>query len=285
MIVWSLNLENPEEIVKGEKETEKDYKVGKPYRSLKGHSHFVSSLAIARDSKHVVSGSWDKTLRLWDLSTMTTKQLFTGHTKDVLSVAFSQDNRMIISGSMDKTMRLWNIKGEEKFNYNNFDGWVSTISHIRQDKDGLLAVGSWDSKVRIFDKDINLNRAIGEQDYGIVAIDSDEEGEFLFVGQKNGSVKIWNIGSNGESDTLKQTIDANADLYDLSYVSKYFTVISLATSKGLVIREIKGNYEGVVKTYGKNNACLCLAWDSTRTYLFAGFTDGVIRVFKYSELK
>lgn len=216
---------------------------------------------------------------------MTTKQLFTGHTKDVLSVAFSQDNRMIISGAMDKTMRLWNAKGEEKFNYNNFDGWVSTISHIRQDKDALLAVGSWDSKVRIFDNDINLNRAIGEQDYGIVAIDSDDEGEFLFVGQKNGTVKIWNISSTGEADTLKQTIDANADLHDLSYVSKYFTVISLATSKGLVVREIKGNYEGMVKSFGKNNACLCLAWDSTRTYLFAGFTDGVIRVFKYSELK
>lgn len=61
LIVWSLNLENPEEVTKSDKDSnEKDYKVGKPYRALKGHSHFVSSIAIAKDSKHVVSGSWGK---------------------------------------------------------------------------------------------------------------------------------------------------------------------------------------------------------------------------------
>jgi hypothetical protein len=54
-----LDLENPEEITSAEGEVV-DTKVGKPYRALKGHSHFVSSLAMARDSKHVVSGSWGK---------------------------------------------------------------------------------------------------------------------------------------------------------------------------------------------------------------------------------
>jgi guanine nucleotide-binding protein subunit beta-2-like 1 protein len=61
LIVWSLNLDNPEEITIGEGEDqEKDYKVGKPYKALKGHSHFVSSIAISRDSKYVLSGSWGK---------------------------------------------------------------------------------------------------------------------------------------------------------------------------------------------------------------------------------
>jgi len=285
LIVWSLNLDNPEEITIGEgEEQEKDYKVGKPYKALKGHSHFVSSIAISRDSKYVISGSWDKTLRLWDLTTMSTKQLFTGHTKDVLSVAFSNDNRMILSGSMDKTMRLWNAKGEMKFEYTKFDGWVSAITHIRQgDKDSMIAVGSWDSKVRLLDSELNLIRNIDALDYGVVSIKSDDEGEFLFVGQKNGTINIWNIGVDKESDSLKQTIDVQADLYDLSYISKYYNVISLATSKGLVIREIKGNSEGVVKNFGKNNPCLSLAWDPSRTYLFAGFADGVIRLYKYTQ--
>jgi len=59
LIVWKLNLENPEEIVRAEGE-ESDFKVGKPFRSLKGHSHFVSSLSMARDGRHVVSASWGK---------------------------------------------------------------------------------------------------------------------------------------------------------------------------------------------------------------------------------
>lgn len=220
---------------------------------------------------------------MWDLTTYTSKALLSGHTKDVLSVAFSQDNRMILSGGMDKKMILWNSKGEEKFRSEDFDGWVSTISHIRQDKDSLLAVGSWDSKVRFFDSELKLTKSIEALDYGVVKVDSDDEGEFLFVGQKNGTVKIWNLGVEGQGDTLKQSFDVNADINDLVYEPKFFQVITLATSKGLVIREIKKNNE-VVKSFGKN-ACTALAWDATRTYLFAGFTDGVIRVFKYSEDK
>ena len=42
-----------------------------------------------------LSGSWDGTLRLWELATGTTTRRFVGHTKDVLSVAFSVDNRQV----------------------------------------------------------------------------------------------------------------------------------------------------------------------------------------------
>ena len=58
MIVWKLDLENPEEITtEGEVS---DFRVGKPFKALKGHNHFVSCLAMSRDSKYVVSGSWGK---------------------------------------------------------------------------------------------------------------------------------------------------------------------------------------------------------------------------------
>jgi guanine nucleotide-binding protein subunit beta-2-like 1 protein len=221
---------------------------------------------------------------------MTTRQLFTGHTKDVLSVSFSQDNRMIFSGGMDKTLRFWNTKGENKFVSTNFNGWVSCMTHINKGKDSLLAVGSWDSKVRIFDNELAFNRGIEALDYAVVSMASDDEGEFLFVGQKNGSVKIWNIAGEGESDTLKQQFDINADLHALLYDTKYLTIVTLGTSQGICVRDIKDQnvvYQRSYATKGSKegrevyHGCLSLAWDSTRTYLFAGFTDGVIRVYKF----
>ena len=66
---------------------------GTPRRALKGHSHFVQDVVISSDGQFALSGSWDGTLRLWDLNTGTTTRRFIGHTKDVLSVAFSVDNR------------------------------------------------------------------------------------------------------------------------------------------------------------------------------------------------
>jgi guanine nucleotide-binding protein subunit beta-2-like 1 protein len=215
---------------------------------------------------------------------MSTKQLFTGHSKDVLTASFSQDNRMILSGGMDKSFKVWNTKGDDKFTSNQFNGWVSSLCHINQGKNSLLAVGSWDSKVRIFDSNFGFNRGIESPvDSAVVSMASDEEGDYLFVGQKNGSVKIWNLANEtNESDTLKTTLDVNSDLNALAYESKYFTVLTLATAKGISVREIKGNNEVWSKSYGNNNACLSLAFDPSKNYLFAGFADGVIRVYKFS---
>jgi guanine nucleotide-binding protein subunit beta-2-like 1 protein len=144
LIVWSLDLENPQEEynIEGKPLPNDQRRVGKPLKSLKGHSHFVSSVSISKDSNFVVSGSWDKTLRLWDLNTFRTIKLFSGHTKDVLATTFTHDNRMIISGGMDKTMRIWNTKGENKHTSTEFDGWVSSLTHLKQGKDSsYIAVG------------------------------------------------------------------------------------------------------------------------------------------------
>ena len=83
---------------------------GTPRKSLCGHSHYVQDIAISSDGQFCLSGSWDGTLRLWDLNNGTTTRRFVSHEKDVLSVAFSADNRQIVSGSRDKTVKLWDSK-------------------------------------------------------------------------------------------------------------------------------------------------------------------------------
>ena len=55
MIVWDLDLEGG---VEADSENNEERSVGKPFRSLKGHNHFVSCLSITNDNKHVLSGSW-----------------------------------------------------------------------------------------------------------------------------------------------------------------------------------------------------------------------------------
>ena len=81
MLVWHLER------------SESNY--GHAKRALTGHAHYVQDVVISSDGQFALSGSWDGTLRLWDLTTGATTRRFVGHTKDVLSVAFSVDNRQV----------------------------------------------------------------------------------------------------------------------------------------------------------------------------------------------
>ena len=64
-------------------------------------------MAFSPNGKQVVSGSKDKSVKLWNVETGTCESTMTRHSDTVTSVAFSADGRWVMSGSIDKTIRLW----------------------------------------------------------------------------------------------------------------------------------------------------------------------------------
>jgi len=75
-----------------------------PLQILKGHTHPVYSLAISPDGSRLVSGSVDKTVKLWDVATGTVLSTLKGHSENVTKVAFSMlDGKSILTGSFDKS--------------------------------------------------------------------------------------------------------------------------------------------------------------------------------------
>ena len=119
-------------------------------RSLHGHSHTVSDVVISSDGQFALSGSWDNTLRLWEIATGSCKRRFVGHEKDVLSVAFSPDNRQVVSASRDKTIRLWNVLAECKFviRDNCHTEWVSCVRFSPSTTNPIIVSCGWDKLIK-----------------------------------------------------------------------------------------------------------------------------------------
>lgn len=72
---------------------------------LDGHTRMVSCVAVGHN--RIASGSQDKTIKLWDLSTGRETITLRGHEGTVKFVAFSPDGKRLVSGSEDRTIRVW----------------------------------------------------------------------------------------------------------------------------------------------------------------------------------
>ncbi|ETO01316.1 F-box and wd40 domain protein [Reticulomyxa filosa] len=104
-----------------------------------GHEGSVSIIKYgSNELKNIIlSGSWDKSIRLWDIRSYQQIQLFNGHTNFISSVEYSPfiikninetfNSNVICSGSLDGTIRFWDIRKnkDELYNIVNTNGIYS----------------------------------------------------------------------------------------------------------------------------------------------------------------
>jgi len=271
IIVWSLTP------------TETDY--GYARRALRGHNHFVSDVVISSDGQFALSGSWDGTLRLWEINTGKCTRRFVGHTKDVLSVAFSVDNRQIVSGARDRTVKLWNTLGECKYTIQEegHTEWVSCVRFSPSTQAPVIVSAGWDKLVKVWSlSNCKLRTDLAGHTGYLNTVTVSPDGSLCASGGKDGVAMLWDLTEGKRLYSL----EAGDEIHSLVFSpNRYWLVAATTTcikiwdleSKGMV-DELRGDFP----VGGKNTQipyCTSIAWSSDGSDLFAGYTDNKIRVY------
>ncbi|MBD2205328.1 serine/threonine protein kinase [Calothrix sp. FACHB-1219] len=171
-------------------------------KTLKGHSNPVDSVAISPDGNTLASGSWDKTIKLWNLATGEQIRTFSGHSDTVNSVAFSPNGNTLASGSWDKTIKLWNLATGEQIR--TLKVHSNTVISVAFSPDGnTLASGSSDKTIKLW------NLATGEQirtfsghSDTVNSVAFSPDGKTLVSGSDDKTIKLWNLATGEEIRTL-----------------------------------------------------------------------------------
>ena len=107
---------------------------------LSGHTSLVASINFSLDGTSLVSGSRDKTIRLWDLQTGGVVRTFQGHTDWISSVSISLDCTRIASGSYDETICLWNVQTGECCHIIQQENYVDYVQFFPLDPQHLISI-------------------------------------------------------------------------------------------------------------------------------------------------
>lgn len=274
IIVWTL--------------TREEGQYGYARKSLHGHNHFVSDVVISSDGQYALSGSWDATLRLWEIVSGKCTRRFVGHSKDVLSVAFSADNRQIVSGSRDRTVKLWNTLGECKYTIQE-DGhteWVSCVRFSPSSAAPVIVSAGWDKLVKVWSlANLKLkSNLVGHTGY-LNTVTVSPDGSLCASGGKDGVAMLWDLHEGKRLYTL----EANDIIHSLVFSpSRYWLVAATTSCIKIWDLESKNMVDELRVDFppcGKNAQvphCTCLAWSADGSDLFAGYTDNAIRVYHVS---
>ena len=186
-------------------------------RVFEGHTSFVFCVACSPLSTLLVSGSYDETIRLWDLQRGTCHRTIAAHAEAVTGVDFSRDGAIIASCSHDGLIRLWSTSEGHCLRTLQHDD-KAPVTFVQFSPSSLqLLTMSLDNAIRLWDlpnaRVLKTYTGHANQKYAIAArfVASPPRGHqprvYVVSGSEDRRVYVWDL----QTKKVLQTLDGHRD--------------------------------------------------------------------------
>jgi len=172
-------------------------------RDLVGHSASVLACAVTPDGRRIVSGSQDRTLRIWDASSGRPLATLQDHSASVRACVVTPDGRHVVSASHDKTLKVWDIDSERTVI--TLQGHSTIVTACAVTPDGRRVVSASEGgTLTIWDLDSGCPLAtLQGHSASVLACVVPPDGRHVISASEDQTLKIWDLDSGYSRATLQ----------------------------------------------------------------------------------
>lgn len=242
---------------------------------LKGHSDSVLSISYSPDGKTLLSGSRDKSLKLWDSETGKELRTLKGHTGAVWSVSFSPDGKTLLSGSSDKTLKLWDAETGKVLR--TLHGHSSIVMSVSFSPDGKSVISTGgDKTIKLWDvatgKELNTFQGHSKD---ILSISYSPNSKTVLSGGVDKTLKLWGLANGQEILTFKSH---SGWIANVSYSPNGKTVLSGGADKTLKLWDLSTGR--VIQTLKRHtNVVSSVSYSPDGKFLLSGSYDKTLKLW------
>jgi WD40 repeat protein len=160
---------------------------------LAGHENLVRCVRFSACGRWALSGSFDKTLRLWDVAAGQCVRIFEGHADIIHSVAWDWERRWAISAGNDKSIRLWDLASGRCLRV--FQDHFERVLAITMTGDGRWAVsGSGDKMLRLWNLVTGqCTQVFSGHTAAVTSLSMSPDGRWIASGSHDQTLRLWEL--------------------------------------------------------------------------------------------
>ena len=174
----------------------------KMMRVISGHLGWVRTIAVDPTNEWFVTGSADRTIKVWDLASGTLKLTLTGHISTVRGLAVSSRSPYLFSAGEDKMVKCWDLEYNRviRHYHGHLSGVYSLALHPTLD---FLVTGGRDSVARVWDiRTKNNVHTLTGHDQTVVGLATQALEPQVITGSMDSTIRLWDLVAGRASAVL-----------------------------------------------------------------------------------
>jgi WD40 repeat protein len=251
-------------------------------RTLHGHSNWVTGVAFTADGKHLASGSWDQSVKMWDVSTGLPVRTVGSELQFVQALAASRDGRYLAAENSRDTVTVWDAASGEVLHAFPTDrpihgvgnNWVYSIAFSPDDR--VLASGIGDKTVRLWD--VQTGQTIRDLTAGrrsVLYVAFSPDGRYIATGGTEKSIIIWDIATGAP---IRKLSGHKKIVYAVAFSPDGRFLASASGDKTVKVWDLQSGRE-VRSLVGHDGLVTTLAFSPDGRWLASGSWDKTIKIW------